>query len=151
MNNPAQASLNLERIYIKDASYEAPNTPIAFMEQKAPAINVGLDVSHQLVDEEGGYFEVILGVTVKAENEDKKSVFLVELQQAGIFQLQNIPDNEKNQVLEIACANILLPFAREAINDYVCKGGFPQLLINPINFEAMYQQRHGSKDEKLQH
>ncbi len=150
MNDETQASLSMERIYIKDLSYEAPNTPKIFLENKAPVINIQVDIQHEPVADSEGYFEVILAITVDAKNENKDAVFLVELKHAGVFLLNGIPEKEINQVLEIACPNILLPFAREAINDFVAKGGFPQLLINPINFEALYQQRHGqaAKDAK---
>ena len=151
MNDETQASLSMERIYIKDLSYEAPNTPKTFLDNKAPAINIQVDIRHQAVADSEGYFEVILSITVDAKNENKDVVFLVELKHAGVFLLNGIPEKEIKQVLEIACPNILLPFAREAINDFVAKGGFPQLLINPINFEALYQQRHGQADEAVKH
>lgn len=143
MNDQTQASLSMERIYIKDLSYEAPKTPQVFLDQKAPAINIQIDINHQPISGSDGYYEVVLALTVDAKNENNEVVFLVELKHAGVFVLSSIPENEINQVLEIACPNILLPFAREAINDFVAKGGFPQLLINPINFEALYQQKHG--------
>lgn len=147
MNDEAQASLSMERIYIKDLSYEAPKTPQVFLENKAPAINIQIDINHQPIADSEGYFEVILSLTVDAKNEKKDTIFLIELKHAGIFVLNGIPEKEVEQVLEIACPNILLPFAREAVNDFVAKGGFPQLLINPINFEALYQQRHGQTAE----
>lgn len=143
MNNEAQASLSMERIYIKDLSYEAPKTPKVFLDLKAPAINIQIDIHHQPIADSEGYFEVVLALTVDAKNENNDAVFLIELKHAGVFVLNGIPEKEVEQVLEIACPNILLPFAREAVNDFVAKGGFPQLLINPINFEALYQQRHG--------
>jgi preprotein translocase subunit SecB len=143
MNDETQASLSMERIYIKDLSYEAPKTPQVFLEQKAPAINIQIDIQHQAIAGSEGYFEVILILNVDAKNEKNEVVFLIELKHAGVFILNGIPENEIEQVLEIACPNILLPFAREAVSDFVAKGGFPQFLINPINFEALFQQRHG--------
>lgn len=151
MTEETPASLSMERIYIKDLSYEAPSTPKIFLETKAPAINIQVDIQHLPVADSEGYYEVILIINVEATNEKKDVVFLVELKHAGVFMLNGIPEKEINQVLEIACPNILLPFAREAINDFVAKGGFPQLLINPINFEALYQQRHKQTAESVKH
>jgi preprotein translocase subunit SecB len=151
MSDEPQPSLSMERIYIKDLSYEAPKTPQVFLENKAPAINIQVDIQHQPIAGSEGYFEVILSLTVEAKNENNDVLFLVELKQAGVFMISGIPEKEVEQVLEIACANILLPFGREAVNDFVSKGGFPQLLINPINFEALYQQRHGQPAESVQH
>jgi len=151
MNDEVEASLSMERIYIKDLSYEAPKTPKVFLEQKAPAINIQVDIHHHSIADAEGYFEVVLSLTVDARNEQNEAVFLIELKHAGVFVLNGIPKDEVDQVLEITCPNILLPFAREAINDFITKGGFPQLLINPINFDALYQQRHGKSAEAVTH
>ena len=129
--------LSLERVYLRDVSFESPHSPQVFLEQKPSNIGIQISVGHRSVTEEEGYYEVNLHVTAKAELEDRV-VFLVELQQAGVFLIKNVPAAEMEKVLEIACPNILLPFAREAVNDLVEKGGFPQLLLNPINFEALY-------------
>ncbi len=141
---------SMERVYLKDASYEAPNVPHIFLEQNAPEINIHLEVRHQKLEADGGYYEVVLAITANAKTGDK-TVFLVEVQQAGLFVLQGIADDEISKVLEIACPTILLPFAREVINDFVGKGGLPQLLINPVNFEALYQQKHTKVDKAVKH
>ncbi len=141
---------SMERVYLKDASYEAPNVPHIFLEKNAPEINIHLEVSHQKLEADGGYYEVVLAITANAKTGDK-TVFLVEVQQAGLFVLQGITDDEMPKVLEIACPTILLPFTREVINDFVGKGGFPQLLINPVNFEALYQQKHTQVDKAVKH
>jgi preprotein translocase subunit SecB len=133
-------ALNIEKVYIKDISYEAPNTPQVFMEQRVPEVSVQLNIAHTALDQKAGLYEVVLSVTTTAKFQEK-SVFLVEVQQAGLFRVIGIPANDLPMVLEIGCPNILLPFAREAINDLVGKGGFPQLLINPVNFEGLYQQK----------
>ena len=133
---------NLEKIYLKDVSYEAPHVPAVFTEKNAPEVSVQLGIEHSKLDQ--GFFEVILLVTVTAKLHDKV-VFLTEAKQAGLFRIDGVPDVELGKVLEIACPNILLPFTREAINDLVQKGGFPQLLINPINFEALYQQKQAAQ------
>lgn len=147
---PQGPMLNLEKIYVKDASYEAPNAPQVFLEQSAPQVEIQLNIAHSAFSAAQGMHEVVLTVTVTAKLGDK-SMFLVELQQAGLFRLNGVPENELPMVLEIACPNILLPFAREAVNALVGKGGFPQLLINPVNFEVLYQQKQAALKKQASH
>lgn len=135
-----QVIFNIEKIYVKDSSYEAPNAPQVFRENRAPEVNVQLGVSHQPVAKDQGIYEVVLAVTVTAKS-GESTVFLAETHQAGLFRIQGVPDAEISKALEIACPNVLLPFVRQSINDLVEAGGFPQLLINPINFEALYLQK----------
>lgn len=142
--------LHLEKIYVKDVSYEAPNAPQVFLEQSAPQVEIQLNIGHSAFNAEQGMHEVVLTVTVTAKLGDK-GMFLVELQQAGLFRLNGVPENELPMVLEIACPNILLPFAREAVNELVGKGGFPQLLINPVNFEVLYQQKQAALKKQVSH
>lgn len=131
---------SLEKIYVKDISYEAPNTPHVFLEKAAPEVSVQLGVEHRPLNQDDGIFEVVLNVTATATLQDK-TVFLSEAKQAGIFRIQGVPADDLIKVLEINCPNILLPFVREVVNETVSKGGFPQLLINPINFEALFLQK----------
>ena len=145
-----QPMMSMERVYIKDVSYEAPNAPHVFLEEGQPQTNIQLNISHRAINQESGHFEVVLGITVNAKAGDK-TVFLVEIQQAGVFLLQHISQEDMPKLLEIACPNVLLPFAREAINDFVGKGGFPQLLINPVNFEALYMQKLEASKKQAQH
>ncbi len=134
-----QAKFNLKKIYVKDASFESPQSPQIFLAQQTPEVDVQLDITHTTLDENEGYYEVVLALTVTAKH-DASNVFLCEVQQGGLFQVTGAGD-ELPLVLEIACPNVLLPFVRETIDDLVGKGGFPQLLINPVNFEAMYHQK----------
>ena len=131
---------NLQKTYVKDVSFESPQSPAVFTQQLAPQIDIQLNIAHRALDENDGVHEVVLTATVTAK-EGEQTVFLSEVQQAGIFQVQGLGDKEREMVLEIACPNILLPFLREAVADLVSKGGFPQLLINPVNFEALYHQK----------
>ncbi|MHB1566989.1 MAG: protein-export chaperone SecB [Acidiferrobacter sp.] len=131
---------SLEKIYVKDVSYEAPNVPAVFLEKAPMEVDMQLGIDHEAVGGGEGLYEVRLTVTVTARI-DKRTAFLTEAKQAGVFRIVGVPTEEMPKVLEIACPNILLPFVREVVNDLVSKGGFPQLLINPVNFEALYQQK----------
>jgi preprotein translocase subunit SecB len=144
-NNQTGAGVvfHLEKIYTKDISYESPHAPHAFLENGAPDVSVQLSVAHGVLSDENGLHEVVLTVTVDAKHAGK-TLFHVEVQQAGIFRLQNLPDGDLPKALEIACPSILLPFAREAISALVEKGGFPQFLISPVNFEALHQQKQAA-------
>ena len=133
----------LERIYIKDISYEAPAAPHVFLQEAAPQLDIQLGVQHAPVQADNGRHEVLLAVTVSAK-QGEKPVFLVEIQQAGLFRVTGVSGEALQRALEISGAYILLPFVREAINDLVGKGGFPQLLVNPINFEALYEQKRAA-------
>ena len=134
---------SLERIYLKDASYEAPAVPVVFTQQLSPQLNVQIGITHGVLSEPQGVHEVVLAVTASAKHSDK-TIFLVEIHQAGLFRISGVIGDALTKTLEIACPSILLPFAREAVNDFVSKGGFPQLLLNPINFEALYEQKQAA-------
>ncbi|WP_372522071.1 protein-export chaperone SecB [Sulfuricaulis sp.] len=137
---------NIEKIYIKDISYEAPSVPSAFIQAQNAAAEIGiqLGVEHGVLNPEQGIYEVALTVTATAKREDK-NLFLVEVKQAGIFRIGGVEGDTLQRVLEISCAYVLLPFVRETINDLVGKGGFPQLLINPINFETLFDQKQAAQ------
>jgi len=128
----------IEKVYVKDLSLEIPNAPQIFLEREAPQIEVQLKSEGASVDE--GLYEVVLTVTVTAKI-GEKTMFLVEVGEAGIFQLLNIPSADIDPVLSIACPNILFPYARETVSDIVVRAGFPPVLLSPVNFETMYQQR----------
>ena len=133
-----QPVFNIEKIYVKDLSLEVPNAPQVFMSNEAPKLEVQLSQNVQSVD--GALFEVTLHVTVTAKAGDK-TVFLVEVAQAGIFQIRNVPQSELDPVLGMVCPNVLFPYARETVSDTVNRAGFPPVLLAPVNFEALYQQR----------
>ena len=138
MSDQPQKNFVIQKLYLKDVSFESPNAPSIFSEKDwAPEINVQLNTESKKLDE--NIAEVILKITVTAKHEGK-TAFLVELEQAGVFTLEGFNDEEKNGMLGSYCPNVLFPFAREAINDLVGKGGFPQLLLAPVNFDALYQQ-----------
>ncbi len=131
-----QPIFSIEKLYVKDLSLEIPNAPQIFLEREAPQVDVQLHHNASRVEE--GIFSSVLTVTVTAKIGDK-TVFLVEAAQAGIFTIRNIPDADLEPVLGITCPNILFPYAREVISDAVMRAGFPPVLLNPVNFEALYQ------------
>lgn len=127
----------IQRIYTKDISFETPNSPAIFTEKWEPSVNVDLNSSGNRLGE--GLYEVTLSLTVTAKLGDK-TAYLAEVQQAGIFALEGFSEQELSSVLHSFCPNILFPYAREVISDLVSKGSFPQLLLAPINFDALYAQ-----------
>jgi preprotein translocase subunit SecB len=134
----AQPGFGIEKLYVKDASIEVPNAPQIFTERIAPQVNVELGNSAQKLEE--GIYEVSLKVTVTAKI-GEKTAFLVEVTQAGIFAIRNVPDENLEGIVAVTCPNILFPYAREAVSDMVTRAGFAPVLLNPINFEALFMQQ----------
>lgn len=144
----SQAKFGIRKIYLKDVSFESPQAPQIFVQPDVtPKIDVQIRLGHTVLNKQTGYYEVVLTMTVTATSGDQ-TAFLIEAQQAGVFEILGISDQELPLALEVACPNALLPFAREAVSDFVAKGGFPQLLINPVNFEALYLQKQRQIEEK---
>lgn len=133
-----EAVFGIEKVYVKDMSLEIPNAPEVFLQRETP--QVGIELSNSAKKLEEGLFDVTITVTVTSKIEDK-IVFLVEVAQAGIFQARNIPEENLEGLLAVTCPNILFPYAREAVSDLVVRAGFPPVLLNPINFEALYLQQ----------
>lgn len=131
-----QAQFALQRVYLKDSSFEVPGAPKVFLQTWNPEVNIDLATAHQAL-EDGKHFEVQLAITVTAKN-DGATAFLVEVKQAGIFQIEGVAEAELGPLLGAYCPNVLFAFAREAISDLVGKGSFPQLLLQPVNFDALY-------------
>ena len=126
---------NIQRIYLKDASMEQPNSPQIFLEQDSPAVDINLGIEQtQLAD---GLFEVALTGTVTAKIQDK-TLFLVECKQAGIFEVSGFPAEQVGPILGVNCPQILFPYLRAQISDMVVRGGFPPVVLNEINFPAIY-------------
>ncbi len=137
----ATPSFELEKIYLKDVSFESPASPAVFMRTDyKPDIHIDLEVNHAALDAANGYHEVVTHFEVKA-TVGENTAFLVAVQQAGIFRIRNFADEQMPIMLEVAAPNALLPFAREAIADLVSRGGFPQLLIQPVNFETLLKNK----------
>jgi preprotein translocase subunit SecB len=139
--NPQQqqpATFQIEKVYVKDLSLEIPNAPKVFLEQVQPQLEVRIDNEAQAFAE--GYYEVTVTATVTAKI-GERTLFLVEAAQAGIFAVRNVPAEELEPLLGIACPNVIFPYLRETISDVVVRGGFPPVLLAPLSFEALYLQR----------
>ena len=138
MEQNEQPVFGIEKFYVRDLSLEVPNAPEVFLEQEAPQVTVQLNSTGRGVDQ--GVFEVVLTVTVTATVAEK-TVFLVEVAQAGVFRIMNVPEEQLEPLIAIACPNVLFPYARETVSDAVTRAGFQAILLQPVNFEAMYMQR----------
>ncbi len=137
MSNQQQPVFGIEKIYVKDLSLEIPNAPRIFLERETPEVNIQLHTKGERIDE--GMYEVLLTITVTAKVKDK-TMFLVEVCQAGVFQIRNVAEGEMDPVLGIACPNILFPYLRETVSDIVTRAGFHAVILSPVNFEALYHQ-----------
>jgi preprotein translocase subunit SecB len=137
--------ISVAKIYVKDFSFESPMAPAVFKTEKwAPKTDLNLRSGHTKIDD--GVHEVVLTITVDAK-EDGKTIFLVELQQAGLFELSGYDDNERSAITGSYCPGILFPYAREAIASAIQKGGFPEFVLQPINFDALYMQSQQQASE----
>ena len=136
MSQPQEAPVfAIEKTYVKDLSIEVPNAPEIFLEQEGPAVEIQLRTEGKSLGD--GVFEVVLTTTVTAKVGDKVA-FLVEVSQAGIFQIRHVPQDALEPLMAVACPNILFPFAREAVADATTRAGFQPVLLQPVNFEALY-------------
>jgi len=140
----------IQRVYVKDVSFEAPNTPHTFTEEWKPEVSLNLETKSNRIQD--NLHEVVLSITATVTT-SKKTAFLIEVHQAGVFLINGFPQDQLHQMLGSFCPNILFPFAREAVSDMVVRGGFPQLILAPVNFDALYSQhmdKQGSGSEGAQ-
>lgn len=137
MEEPEQ-KFEIQKIFIKDLSFESPNSPAVFREQWKPKTDVHLAAQNNKIED--NIYEVTLHVTVTS-SQDEKTAFLVDLKQTGIFVIQGFSEDQLNHLLGSYCPHTLFPFAREAVSDFVTKGGFPPLVLSPVNFDALYSQQ----------
>ncbi len=128
----------IQRVYLKEASLEQPNSPAILLQQEQPSVDIQLGVEAAPVAE--GVFEVCVTATVTTKIEDK-TVFLVEAKQAGIFEIRNLPQEQLGQIMGIACPQIVYPYLRGNVADLIQRGGFPPVHLSEINFQAMYEQQ----------
>ena len=149
-----QQQFVMQRIYAKDLSFESPQSPGVFREQWSPQVNVELNTKNEAIDDQGNY-EVVLTLTITAK-QGENTAFLCEVQQAGIFMIKGIEGEDLRRVLATTGPTILLPYARETIDSLVVKGGFPPVMLAPVNFDALYAQAQqqaaeGAADEAATH
>ena len=137
-NQANQSQFSIQRIYCKDISLETPNSPLIFQEQWQPQADLEIDTVS--TDLGGGVWEVTLTITSTVKV-GEKTAFLIEVNQSGVFTINGMPDQQMGQMLGSFCPNILFPYAREAISDITNRGGFPPLVLSPVNFDAIYAQR----------
>ena len=132
-----QPVFNIEKVYVKDLSVEIPHAPKIFLERANPQIEVQLHTQAGPVEE--GVFEVVVMATVTAK-QSEKVMFLIEAKQAGIFHVRNVPAGELETILAVMCPNILFPYLRELISNTAVRAGFAPVMLNPVNFDMLYQQ-----------
>ena len=146
-NDTQMPQFEIQRIFVKDISFESPNTPHTFVEEWKPEVSLNLETKSNRVQD--NLHEVVLSITATVSS-NKKTAFLIEVHQAGVFMISGLPSDQLHQMLGSFCPNILFPYAREVVSDIVVRGGFPQLILAPVNFDALYaqhleqQQKEGS-------
>lgn len=141
-NEPAQSksdqrNFSIQRIYTQDISFETPNSPEIFRQQWKPETSLDINTNVKNLDENN--YEITLTVTATTKVADEVA-YLAEVKQSGIFTIDGFPENEKAPLVGAYCPNVLFPYAREVISDLVAKGSFPQLMLQPVNFDALYAQ-----------
>ncbi|MBC7918645.1 MAG: protein-export chaperone SecB [Rhodoferax sp.] len=137
-------TFQIQRVYLKEASLEQPNSPAILLEQEQPSVDIQIGVEAAPISE--GIFEVAVTATVHTKVKDK-TVFLVESKQAGIFEIRNLPEDQMGPILGIACPQIVYPYLRGNVADLVQRGGFPPVHLTEINFQALYEQRQVQQAE----
>jgi len=135
----------IQRVYLKEASLEQPNSPAILLEQEQPSVDIQLGVEANPVAD--GIFEVCVTATVQTKIQDK-TVFLVEVKQAGIFEIRNLAQEQMGQIMGIACPQIVYPYLRGNVADLIQRGGFPPVHLSEINFQAMYEQQQAQQAEQ---
>jgi preprotein translocase subunit SecB len=136
--DPIQTHFSIQKIYVKDVSFESPTSPAVFsFKQWDPKIELNINNAHTRLNEQ--MYEAVLTVTATVKQDDK-TAFLIEVQQAGIFAITGFSEQDLSYLIGSQCMNILLPYAREAVSDMTTRGGFPPLLLAPVNFDALYQK-----------
>ena len=143
-----RGQFEIQKVYVKNISLETPNSPQVFREQWRPSVH--MDIANSADDLGENLYEVTLSVTATVSHEDK-TIYLAEVQQAGIFLMADFPRELIGRMVATVCPNILFPVAREMVSDLVVRAGFPQLLLAPVNFDALYlqhQQKQAAEKEK---
>ena len=145
VETPEGAQLVIQSVYAKDISFEAPNSPELFLEQFKPNINVNLN--NQVKDLDNNSYEVELQVTVTAKNEEK-TAYIAEVKYGAVFGIKGLEDEVRNRMLRTFCCEQILPYVREAISEIIARGGFPRFTLQPINFNALYEQARAQAQQQ---
>lgn len=146
--------MTVHNIYVKDLSFEAPHSPQIFNIDWKPKVDFDLQMGSQVLSESEGIYEVVLHVTVSIKLEDNAKetpAFLIDIQQAGAFTIRNLPEETVKQILATTCSTVLFPYARETVSSLATRGGFPQLVLPPINFDAMYANHMAKETNETLH
>ncbi|WP_111415292.1 protein-export chaperone SecB [Billgrantia lactosivorans] len=147
--NRQQLQFAVQRIYVKDISFEAPNSPAVFQQPFKPKVSLDLNTSNSKVGED--LYEVTIKVTAQVRHsEEGTTSFLAEIEQAGLFRISGIEGAQLDHTLGAFCPNVLFPYARECVDNLVNRGGFPPLMLAPVNFEAIYAQKKKREAERAQ-
>lgn len=144
-NAPKQPTFAVQRVYLKDISFESPNAPEIFQTDWKPQVNMDLNTENKQLSE--NQWEVVLTLTITAKIDDK-SAFIVEIQQAGIFMIDGLNPQQTAHTLGAFCPNMLFPYARETVDSMVVKGSFPALMLQPVNFDAIYAEAVKRQQDK---
>lgn len=146
---PPQQAIGIHAIYLKDVSFEAPNSPAIFQEMtQAPQIQMNINLNTNKVNDD--LYEVVISITLTAKAKEK-TAFLVELQQAGLFTIKGFGEQEMGPMLGIYCPTQLFPYARESVASLIGKGGFPPVMLEPVNFEQLYRTHLEQKQAGAAH
>ncbi|MGV2431879.1 MAG UNVERIFIED_CONTAM: protein-export chaperone SecB [Rickettsiaceae bacterium] len=146
MSEDKEPRISVEAQYIKDFSFENPNAPSSLTGDNKPSVEMGLDLNVVRIEKQKDIFEVSLNIDAKATSKDK-TLFVVELKYAGIFTLTNFSDEERKFILGVHCPALLFPFARQVIAEMTQSGGFQPLMIDPIDFGALYANKMAEEEE----
>ncbi|MEQ8953549.1 MAG: protein-export chaperone SecB [Gammaproteobacteria bacterium] len=144
---PQSAQFALQRIYLKDSSFESPHSPAMFQHKWQPKVNFDLKTQSKKIQDD--VYEVVLVLTAEAKVDDQPA-FLVEVHQGGIFSCRDFGEKELEQILATVCPTILFPYAREVIDSLVTKGSYPALMLAPLNFDALYTQQKMAEQQRNQ-
>jgi len=144
--NETAVKFLIQRVYVKDSSFETPNTPDIFRAAYKPHIQFNMNTKTNNFD--GSMYEVILTMTAEVKNDDDKVLFIAEVQQAGVFEIEGLDGENLVQVLNITCPNVLFPYGRESIDNLANKGSFPSLMLQPVNFESAFLQAREQQEQK---
>ena len=146
-DKPEEAQFSIQKVYVKDLSFETPNSPEVFKMEWKPVVDMHLTNEATPLGEH--LYDVVLSVTITVKI-GEKTVYLIEVNQAGVFFINKIPEDVMERMLATVCPNILFPFARETVSDIVTRGGFPQLLLSPVNFDALYLQQKQQAEQQAE-